>query len=150
MSRHSPHAARQIARRRALQALYQWQMTDDDPVDVIRQFRETQDFDRVDVDYFGELVTQVSRRAEALDECLQAHLDRPLEQVDMTERAVLRMGIYELKERLEIPYRVVIDEAVELAKRFGAAQGHHYVNGVLDRAARALRPLERSDTPPAD
>ena len=137
-----PFAARRRARKRALQAIYQWQITSDEPVDVIRQFRENQDFSPVDGDYFDELVTQVSEQARSLDDALAIYVDRPLAQVDMTERAVLRIAIYELIEHPEIPYRVILDEAVELARQFGAEQGHSYVNGVLDKAAGIIRQTE--------
>lgn len=139
-----PFAARRRARKRALQAIYQWQITSDEPLDVIRQFRENQDFSPVDGEYFDELVTRVSEQARSLDDALAIYIDRPLSQVDMTERAVLRIAIYELIEHPEIPYRVILDEAVELARQFGAEQGHSYVNGVLDKAAKVIRDTEIS------
>jgi transcription antitermination factor NusB len=128
------------ARRYALQALYQWQITTQDVREIDRQFVSGMNPAKVDLPYFRELLYQVPERIQALDEALTLCLDRPLENVDPVERAVLRIGAYELKYRLDIPHRVVINEAVELAKVFGAEQGHRYVNGVLDKLARELRP----------
>lgn len=134
---------RRRARRRAVQALYQWQVTQQDAGEVIVQFLEEQDMSRVDVDYFKALVRGVAGERALLDETLQAHLDRDIERVDPIERAILRLGAFELLRRLEVPYRVVLDEAVELAHRFGAEHGHTYVNAVLDRAAGHWRAGER-------
>ena len=103
-----------------------------------------QDAKRFDAAYFAELVRGVPTRLDELDSALAPCVDRALESVDPVERAILRLGAYELIEHPEIPYRVVINEAVELAKTFGAEKGHRYVNGVLDKAARALRPIEAS------
>ncbi|ROR34968.1 transcription antitermination factor NusB [Inmirania thermothiophila] len=130
------------ARRRALQALYQWQMTGQDLGEIERQFLEDEDMRDVELDYFRELLHQVPARLAELDGVLAPLLDRPIGQVDPVERAVLRIGVYELAHRLEVPYRVVINEAIELAKRFGSEHGHRYVNGILDKAARSLRAVE--------
>ncbi len=136
--------SRQRSRSRSLavQALYQWQMAGQDVGSIISHFMLEQDAKRFDTDYFTELVRGVPSRLRELDQALESCVDRALESVDPVERAILRLGAYELIEHPEIPYRVVINEAVELAKTFGAEQGHRYVNGVLDKAARALRPLE--------
>ncbi|MGB5251919.1 MAG: transcription antitermination factor NusB [Sedimenticolaceae bacterium] len=136
--------SRQRSRSRslAIQALYQWQMAGQDIGVIVGQFLLEQDAKKFDSDYFTELVNGVPARLSELDAALAPCVDRPLESVDPVERAILRVGTYELIEHPEIPYRVVINEAVELAKTFGAEQGHRYVNGVLDKAARALRPLE--------
>jgi len=136
--------SRQRSRSRslAIQALYQWQMAGQDVGAIISHFMLEQDAKKFDSDYFSELVHGVPARLNELDAALAPCVDRALESVDPVERAILRLGAYELIERPEIPYRVVINEAVELAKTFGAEQGHRYVNGVLDKAARALRPLE--------
>jgi len=138
--------SRQRSRSRslAIQALYQWQMAGQDIGDIVSHFLVEQDRKTFDTGYFDELVRGVPARLDALDEALSTCIDRQLESVDPVERAILRLGAYELIEHPEIPYRVVINEAVELAKTFGAEKGHRYVNGVLDRAARALRPLEAS------
>ena len=136
--------SRQRSRSRslAIQALYQWQMAGQDTGVIVDHFLLEQDAKKFDSDYFTELVKGVPARLSELDGALASCVDRPLESVDPVERAILRVGAYELIEHPEIPYRVVINEAVELAKTFGAEQGHRYVNGVLDKAARALRPLE--------
>lgn len=138
--------SRQRSRSRslAIQALYQWQMAGQDVGAIINHFMIEQDGKKFDTDYFAELVRAVPARLNELDAALAPCVDRALESVDPVERAILRLGAYELIEHPEIPYRVVINEAVELAKTFGAEQGHRYVNGVLDKAARALRPLETS------
>ena len=136
--------SRQRSRSRslAIQALYQWQLAGQDVAAIINHFMLEQDGKKFDSDYFSELVRGVPARIDVLDAALAPCVDRALESVDPVERAILRVGAYELIEHPEIPYRVVINEAVELAKVFGAEQGHRYVNGVLDKAARALRPLE--------
>jgi N utilization substance protein B len=133
---------RSRSRSLAIQALYQWQLAGQDVAAIINHFMLEQDGKKFDSDYFSELVRGVPARIDELDAALAPCVDRALESVDPVERAILRLGAYELIEHPEIPYRVVINEAVELAKIFGAEQGHRYVNGVLDRAARALRPLE--------
>jgi N utilization substance protein B len=130
---------RSRARQYALQALYQWQMTRQDIGVVERQFLEDEELTQADVGLFVTLLRGVPTSLSRLDSALAPLLDRPLEQVDPVERAVLRIGAYELMEHLDIPYRVVINEAVELAKLFGAEQGHRYVNGVLDKLAKRLR-----------
>ena len=136
--------SRQRSRSRslAIQAIYQWQMAGQDVGTIIQHFMLEQDTKKFDSDYFGELVRGVPTRLDELDKALADCIDRDLDAVDPVERAILRLGAYELIEHPEIPYRVVINEAVELAKTFGAEKGHRYVNGVLDKAARALRPLE--------
>jgi N utilization substance protein B len=133
---------RSLSRSLAIQALYQWQMAGQDVGAIIQHFLLEQEAKKFDRDYFAELVRAVPARLDELDAALGPCVDRALESVDPVERAILRLGVYELIEHPEIPYRVVINEAVELAKTFGAEQGHRYVNGVLDKAARALRPLE--------
>jgi len=138
--------SRQRSRSRslAIQALYQWQMAGQDVGAIIDHFMVEQDARKFDTDYFAELVRGVPARLTELDAALAPCVDRALESVDPVERAILRLGTYELIEHPEIPYRVVINEAVELAKTFGAEKGHRYVNGVLDKAARDLRPIEAS------
>jgi len=138
----SPYEPRRRARRRALQALYQWQLNDASAASIIRQFLEEQNFDDVDAEYFEQLVGDVIAEGAALDEKLGPHVERIDSSLDQMERVILRIGAVELLKHPEIPYRVVIDEAVELAHRFGAEQGHSFVNGVLDRLARELRPVE--------
>lgn len=138
----NPFEPRRRARRRALQALYRWHLNDDSAETIIGQFLEEQNFDGVDRDYFRHLVCDVIARGSALDEQLGPLLQRQDAQLDPMERAILRIGALELIDHPEIPYKVVLDEAVELAHRFGAEQGHSFVNGVLDRLAVAVRPQE--------
>ena len=138
----SPFEPRRRARRRALQALYQWQLNDDSAASIIEQFLEEQNFDDVDAEYFRQLVGDVIAEGAILDERLAPHVERIDSSLDQMERVILRIGAVELLKHPEIPVRVVIDEAVELAHRFGAEQGHSFVNGVLDRLAREIRPIE--------
>ena len=135
-------AARSRARRRALQALYAWQMSNS-PIDkVIEQFRSEQDMEIADLEYFEALVRGVEQHVDELDAVLSRFIDRTMAQVDPIERAVLRIAGFELRFRPDVPYRVVINEAIETTKRFGAEHGHTYVNGVLDRAAGEWRAQE--------
>jgi N utilization substance protein B len=133
---------RSKARRFAMQALYQWQMTAQDVEEIISQYHSEQDFGKVDAAYFEELLRQVTQRIMELDEHLQPVLDRSIREVDPVEAAILRISTYELIAHPDIPFRVVINEAVELAKVFGAVNGHKYVNGILDKLACDLRPTE--------
>ena len=135
-------AARSRSRRRALQALYAWQMADSPINQVIEQFRNEQDMEIADLEYFEALVRGVEKHTPELDAVLVQYIDRGIEQVDPIERAVLRIAAFELKFRPDVPYRVVINEAIETAKRFGSDHGHTYVNGVLDKAAAELRATE--------
>jgi N utilization substance protein B len=134
--------ARSRARRRALQAVYAWQMSGGAVGDVIAQFAHEQAHEVADLEYFEDLVRGVDAHHESLDEALQPFLDRDVDQVDPVERAVLRIATYELRMRPDIPYRVVINEAIETSKKFGAEHGHTYINGVLDRAAATWRATE--------
>ena len=135
-------AARSRARRRALQAVYAWQRSQSPVEKVIENFRAEQDMDVADLEYFEALVRGVAEHAGPIDAVLARYIDRDVAQVDPIERAVLRIAGYELAYRLDVPYRVVINEAIETTKRFGAEQGHTYVNGVLDRAAAEWRAAE--------
>jgi N utilization substance protein B len=125
-----------------VQAIYQWQMAGQDVADIANQFLEEQDLDSFEIPYFQDLLQGIPSHLGELDELLKPSLDRAIESVDPVERAILRIGAYELKHKLEIPYRVVINEAVEMAKVFGAEQGHKFVNGVLDQVARKVRAVE--------
>ncbi|WP_426662649.1 transcription antitermination factor NusB [Rhodanobacter aciditrophus] len=136
-------AARSRARRRALQALYAWQLSGSHMNAVIEQFRHEQDMEVADLDYFEDLLHGVEKNVDALDAVLRPHLDREVGEVDPIERAALRLAAYELKHRPDVPYRVVINEAIEVTKRFGADHGHSYVNGVLDKVAAELRAVEK-------
>ena len=134
--------ARSRARQCAAQALYQWQLTAQSPAEIEQQFVTEREMGKADREFFHELLYQVPAQVEELDAELRDQVDRPIGQIDPVERAILRLGVYELKARPETPYRVVINEAVELAKTFGAEQGHKYVNSVLDKVARKLRAAE--------
>lgn len=132
-------AQRRKARHYAMQALYQWQMAGARPMDIEAEFRTDYDFDAVDLEYFQSIVHGVPPLVEELDGLYASFLDRQLKELDPIELALLRMGAFELRERIDVPYRVVINEAVALAKKFGAADSFKYINGVLDRLARQLR-----------
>lgn len=134
--------ARRRARRALLQALYAWQMTGAPLAELRGQFSSKRQMRGVDDEYFSACLTGVLRDVEALDQLFVAHLDRAVDALDHVERAIIRAGAFELKERLDVPARVVINEWVELAKGFGAEEGHRYVNGVLDQVAREVRRLE--------
>ena len=136
------HVARSRSRRRALQALYAMQLSGVDVKNVIAQFAHEQAHEVADLEYFEDLVRGVVRHRASLDEALLPFLDRTVEEVDPIERAVLRIAAYELIHRLDVPYRVVLNEAIETAKRFGSEHGHTYINGVLDHAAIEWRPAE--------
>jgi N utilization substance protein B len=135
-------SARSVARKLALQALYQWQMNDCPWQDLVQEFTAAQDTERADMDYFRDIIGSVCVDRASFDSQLAAWMDREPLRLDPIEHAVLLIGAYELTARPEVPFRVVINEGVSLAKRFGATDGHKFVNAVLDRAARALRPDE--------
>jgi N utilization substance protein B len=130
---------RRRARRRALQALYQWHLTGMDVGAILAQFREEQDFSNVDTELFATLVRKVTVGQSDFDEKIEPYLDRPLAQLDIIEHVILSIATYELLHSMEVPHQVVIDEAVNLAKQFGAEQGHSFINGVLDKAAKEWR-----------
>ncbi len=140
-SKFNPHARRK-ARRLALQALYQWQVSGHVPADIMAQFLQDQDVAKADINYFEELLKNIVAQQQQLDDSLQPFLTRPVSELDPIELSLLRIGLYELIHRLDVPYRVVINEAVELAKTFGATEGHKYVNAVLDKAAQTIRKIE--------
>lgn len=134
---------RSIARKLAMQALYQWQLTQQTADVITQQHLESDDSRGVDEEHFIELVTNCIDQHATITGALAPFIDRPLEQLDPVEAAILMVGIYELQQRLDIPYRVVINEGVDLCKRFGATDAHKYINAVLDRAAREIRAAER-------
>ena len=136
--------ARSLSRRLAMQALYQWQMTQQSSAELLNQYAEDEGYPEVDAEYFAEVLRGVTGDGEALDLALGELIDRPVAQLDPIEHAVLLIGVYELAHRTEVPYRVVINEGVELAKKFGATDGHKFVNAVLDRAARSMRAAEHA------
>jgi N utilization substance protein B len=134
--------ARAVARKLALQAIYQWQLNAGSWQDLCTQYRDDDDMQRADKEYFQELVRGVLEGAEEYDRELAVDLDRAPAGLDPIEHAILLIGAYELARRPEVPFRVVITEGVGLAKRFGATDGHKYVNAVLDRLAHRLRAAE--------
>ncbi|HEV2538541.1 MAG TPA: transcription antitermination factor NusB [Frateuria sp.] len=136
-------AARSRARRRALQALYAWQISGSHMKAVIDQFRHEQDMEVADLEYFEDLLHGVEQHVDELDTALKPYVDREVAQIDPIERAALRLAAYELKYRLDVPYRVILNEAIEVTKRFGAEHGHSYVNGVLDKLAAQVRAAEK-------
>lgn len=137
-------SARRKARRFTMQALYEWQMTRNTVADIEARYCAENDMRKTDVGYFHELLSEITRQADVLENQLRPCLDRDPAELDPVERAILRIGAYELVHRIDIPYRVVINEAIELAKDFGATDGHKYVNGVLDKLALSVRKVERS------
>ncbi len=136
------HRARSLARRLALQALYQIQINPHSRADLQRQFAADPEAERVDIAYFRELIEGVAENREALDSRLSRISEIPPQELDPIEHAILWLGLHELEYRAELPYRVALAEAVQLAKQFGATDGHKFVNAVLDRAAQELRPQE--------
>ena len=139
---------RSRARRRALQAVYAWQVSGGDANSVIAQFAHEQAHEVADLEYFDDIVRGVIRHVRELDAALAQFVDRGVEEVDQIERAALRIAAYELLHRPDVPYRVVINEAIDSTKRFGSEHGHTYVNGVLDHAAAAWRVVEVGATRP--
>ena len=135
-------SARRRARQLALQALYQWQLSQSSLTDIEMQFRSDNDFSKVDDGYFHILLHGIPKQASTLDETMAPLLDRSLDQLDPVEMAALRIGCYELMNRADVPYRVIINEAIELVKRFGAQDSHRYINGILDKLAPRIRPEE--------
>ena len=135
-------ATRAVSRKLALQALYQWQLNPGAWQDLVQEFLATEDGPRCDAKYFEQLLQAICGDIAQLDEAITGWADRPSAELDPIEHAALLIGVHELRSQLEVPYRVAISEAVSLARRFGATDGHKFVNAVLDRAARSLRPTE--------
>jgi N utilization substance protein B len=125
-----------------MQALYQWQLARLDLKEIEDQFLIDQDMSKVDLQYFHELLHRIPAQLDDIDLILTEFVDRPVNEIDPVERAILRIGVFELEHHQEIPYRVVLSEAVQLAKQFGALDGHKYVNGVLDKIAQTSRKIE--------
>jgi N utilization substance protein B len=136
-------ALRRKARHYALQALYQWHMAGAALSDIEAEFRTDYDFEKVDLEFFQDITHNVPAKVDELEALFEPYLiDRSLAELDPIERAVLRLGTYELNERIDVPYKVAINESVALAKKFGAAESHKFVNGVLDKVAKKLRQAE--------
>jgi transcription antitermination protein NusB len=141
-------SARRLAREFALQGLYQWQLTGHDAAAIEAHLAEASGFAKADRELFGVLLRGTMGQVAALGAELAPHLDRKLDELSPVERSILLLGAYELAHRPETPYRVVLNEAIELAKAYGGTDGHKYVNGVLDKVAAALRPLETAKAAP--
>jgi N utilization substance protein B len=133
---------RHRAREFALQGLYQWLLNNEPAATIVKNIRVAHGFEKADGEYFTELLNGTIAQSVELRETLAPTVDRPIAELSPIEHAVLLLGAWELKNKIEIPYRVVINEAVELTKSFGGIDGHKYVNGVLDRLAGKLRPEE--------
>jgi len=143
-SRGSVAKRRRNARQKAMQALYQWDFDSDTQSisRIVDQFCELQNMEKVDVDYFKELFFYATKNLDTVDKHIEPHLDRPMERLDPVEKSVLRIACAELCCRLDTPYKVVVNEAVEVAKLFGAEEGHKFVNGIVDKLAGGIRRTE--------
>ena len=142
MSGPTSSGARTRARELLLQALYQKQIAGHDYRELVSQFREQVAYERVDQEFFEELLRAICDTQAELEQGIEPFIDRPLDQLDPVELGILLIGLYELQSRIDIPFRVVINEGVNLAKRFGAIDGHKYINACLDAAAQSLRDVE--------
>ena len=132
-------AQRHKARHFAMQAIYQWQLTDLSPTEIEKQFLEDQPMKGTDLDYFHDLVSDVINNVHDIDIVYAPYLSRPLDDLDQVDKAVLRLGTFELMYRQEVPYRVVINEAIILAKEFAEQDSHKFVNGVLDKVVKSFK-----------
>ena len=138
--------ARIKARRNTVQALYEWFMTGKNVSEVIAEFESNgQTLAKTDVEYFKLLIRGTTKHSMELDSRISSLIDRPVNELDAIERAILHIGCYELKYHLEIPWRIVVNESIELAKIFGAEQSYKYINGILDKVAKELRSIEISN-----
>ncbi len=136
-------ATRSRARHYAMQSLYQWAMTGNDLATIEAEYHTDNNMTKVDVEYFHELVHGAAKIAEELDEAYTPFLkSMSLKELDPVTQAILRLATFEFKARVDVPYKVVINEAVNLAKKFGAPDSHKFVNGVLDKLAPELREVE--------
>ncbi|MGI5308838.1 transcription antitermination factor NusB [Rheinheimera sp. WS51] len=134
-----PNARRQ-SRSLAVQGIYSWHVSKNPIAEIEQQLLLENNVKHIDVGYFQDLVRGVVKNHSVLDEMLKPYLARPFEEIDFVEKAILRVSAYELKYRLDVPYKVIINEAIELAKAFAADDSHKFVNGILDKAVRELRP----------
>jgi len=142
MSKPASAGARSRARELIVQALYQMQLTGHSADELVAQFQARPDYNRVDRKFFDKVLPELVNRRSELESIIARYVDRPVEQLDPVEAGILLLGIHELDAMPETPFRVVINEAVNLAKRFGAMDGHKYINAVLDRAVNSLRPTD--------
>lgn len=137
----TPISHRKRARDLLVQALYQWKLSGNDPIQIEAEFR-ADNGKKVDWEFFHHALSYIAVHAVELNKLYAPHLDRPVDQLDPIETGILLLGMFELSQRIDVPYKVVINECVELAKKYGATESHKYINGVLDKAARALRKVE--------
>ncbi len=142
MTKAASTGARTRARELLLQALYQKQISGHDSAELAKQFREQTAYKRVDQEFFEEALAEICATQAELEKSIEPLIDRPLEQLDPVEMGVMLIGVFELQARPDVPFRVVINEGVNLAKRFGALDGHKYINACLDLAAQTLRSAE--------
>lgn len=140
MSRSDKQGARSRARELLVQSLYQMQITGHDEAELKAQFHERPDYQRVDQAYYDELLSAILKSRVELEKSIDEFADRPVDQLDPIEKGILLLGFHELMAQADVPYKVVINESVNLARRFGAVDGHKYINALLDRAAVKLRP----------
>ena len=139
-------SARTRARELLVQALYQMQIADHDHAELTRQFHDRPDYQKVDQAYFDEALAVICKDTSAFESALDEYADRAVAQLDPVEKAILFVGFHELQSRIDVPYKVVINEAVNLARRFGAEDGHKYINALLDRASEKLRAIEHGQS----
>ncbi len=137
-------SSRRRSREFALQGLYQWQLAGTDPLTIVDQLSEAEGYDKIDGDYFKKLLTGAAAGAADMEQLIAPLLDRAYKSLSPVERGILLLAGHEFKHQPEVPYRVIINEAIELAKSFGGTDGHKYVNGVLDKMAAQLRAVEVS------
>lgn len=130
---------RSNARKKAMQALYQWHMSGNDLADIESQFHEEQNMDKVDLEYFHTLLHQVPAEVNGLDQLIDQYSDRKDDEIDPIEQSILRLATYEIKHRIDVPYKVVISEAISLGKMFGSDKSHVFINSILDKLAKQLR-----------
>ncbi|MFZ9150523.1 MAG: transcription antitermination factor NusB [Burkholderiales bacterium] len=135
-------SSRRRSREFALQGLYQWQLAGTDPLTIVEQLSDAEGFDKIDGDYFKALLTGAVAGSADMEQLIAPLLDRAYKSLSPVERGILLLAGYEFKNQIEVPYRVIINEAIELAKSFGGTDGHKYVNGVLDKMAMQLRAVE--------
>ena len=134
--------ARGKSRRLAMQAIYQWQMTGDSIAGIKQQFLDENNPTKFDAEYFTELVSGVASTVSEIDKLLEKYMSRTIESVDPVERSILRIGAYEFINRLDVPFRVVLNEAVTITKEFCSEKSHAFVNAVLDKVAKEIRQIE--------
>jgi N utilization substance protein B len=144
MAKAAQTGARSRAREMIVQSLYQMQITGTEESELLSQFRDRPDYARVDQKYFDEVLSAICRNTEELEKSIDKFADRPLSQLDPVERGILLLGVYELKEKPDVPFKVVINESVNIAKRFGAIDGYKYINALLDRAVKEFRPENKT------